>query len=159
MAPLLENRVRTHYWCKNSLDRSAFPAATLHRQQCAGRLGMGGIGGPTGAGRGRDRRPAAGPTLVCGLRSDEGLIYERVLMERNYCRGVTSPPASMLCLVASPTVVDLINVAIHEAPCVCGAVERHRQHFVGQLISVAADNSLDDVDHTQPHRVGVASGV
>src|SRR5215211_2356048 len=93
------------------------------------------------------------------LRSGAGFVYQRVLMERNCCREFRSPPALVLCLEASSTVVDLINVAIHEAPCVCGPVKRHRQHFVSQPIAVTVENSLYDVDHAPPHREGVASGV
>src|SRR5215216_8147394 len=93
------------------------------------------------------------------LRSGAGFVYQRVLMERNCCREFRSPPALVLCLEASSTLVDLINVAIHEAPCVCGPVKRHRQHFVSQPIAVILENSLYDVDHAPPHREGVASGV
>jgi hypothetical protein len=114
---------------------------------CAGRL-RGHPAGPTGA------RLAARV-----LRSGAGFVYQRVLMERNCCREFRSPPALVLCLEASSTLVDLINVAIHEAPCVCGPVKRHRQHFVSQPIAVIVENSLYDVDHAPPHREGVASGV
>jgi hypothetical protein len=76
-------------------------------------------------------------------------------MQRGYLRGITSPPALMLCLVASSAVVDLINVAIHEAPCVRRLLKHHRQHFMDQQLSIAVENSLYDVDHTAPTTDGI----